>query len=237
MKKIGHNINTQKFSSKAEFFYDEFADEFDRKMNKYDLQRRLDIVFNELLPKSIAGKKLLDAGCGTGHFSKVAIEKGAIVTSMDIGERLLEKVAEKCNSERVLGSVLEMPFSDNYFDFVISSEVIEHTKAPYKALREFYRVLKPNGTLALTVPNRFWKWSCVVANALKIRPYEGIENWVGYKRLRKELEVIGFKIIRYRGFHLFPFQIRFLHPMLQLMDKFGETFGYLYINIGASCQK
>ncbi len=237
MKKIERSINTPKSSSKAELFYDEFADEFDRKMDEYDLQRRLDIVFNELLPKSIAGKKLLDAGCGTGHFSKVAMEKGAVVTSMDIGERLLEKVAEKCNSERVLGSVLDMPFDDNYFDLVISSEVIEHTKAPYKALREFYRVLKPNGILALTVPNHFWKWSCVIANALKIRPYQGIENWVGYKRLRKELEASGFKIIRYRGFHLFPFQIKFLHPVLQLMDKFGERFGCFYINIGASCQK
>ncbi len=226
-----------KITLKEELFYNEFADEFDKKMNKYDLQRRLDIVFNELLPESIEGKKLLDAGCGTGHFSKIATEKGAIVISMDIGERLLEKVAEKCNSERVLGSVLDIPFNDDYFDFIVSSEVIEHTKSPYKALREFYRVLKPNGILALTVPNRFWKWSCVIANALKIRPYKGMENWVGYRRLRKELETCGFKIIRYRGFHLLPFQIKFLYPVLRFTDKFGGTFGYFYINIGASCQK
>lgn len=237
MKKIERSINTPKFSSKEELFYNEFADEFDKKMNKYDLQRRLDIVFKELLPKSIEGKKLLDAGCGTGHFSKLAMEKGAVVTSMDTGEKLLEKVAEKCNSELVLGSVLDMPFNDNYFDFIISSEVIEHTEAPYKALMEFYRVLKPNGILALTVPNRFWKWSCVIANALKIRPYEGMENWVGYKRLRKELETVGFKIIRYRGFHLFPFQIKFLHPVLLFMDRFGDNFGPFYINIATSCQK
>jgi 2-polyprenyl-3-methyl-5-hydroxy-6-metoxy-1,4-benzoquinol methylase len=237
MKETGSSLIMPKRPSKAELFYDEFADEFDRRMNRYDLQRRLDIVFNDLLPQSIAGKKLLDAGCGTGHFSRVAAERGAVVTSMDIGERLLEKVAGKCNTERVSGSVLDMKFENNYFDLIISSEVIEHTENPYGAIREFYRVLKPGGILSLTVPNRFWKWSCIIANALKIRPYEGMENWAGYKRLKKELEATGFKILKYSGFHLFPFQISFLCPLLFYMDKFGGTFGRFYINIGASCRK
>jgi len=224
-------------SVKTELFYNNFAVEFDSRMNKYDLQRRLDIVFNKLLPKSIAGKRLLDAGCGTGHFSQQAVKKGARVTSMDIGENLLEKVSEKCNSERVVGSVLDMQFEDNYFDFIISSEVIEHTNAPYKAIGELYRVLKPNGILALTVPNQFWKWSCVLANTLKIRPYEGIENWVGYSGLKRELEAAGFSILHYRGFHLLPFQINFLHPFLLFMDKFGDKAGMIYINIATSCRK
>lgn len=223
--------------TRIELFYNNFADEFDRKMNKYDLQRRIDIVFNELLPQNIAGKKLLDAGCGTGHFSKIASEKGAIVTSMDIGERLLEKVAEKCDTERVVGSVLDIRFDDNYFDFVISSEVIEHTENPYKAIREFYRVLKPGGILALTVPNRFWKWSCIIANALKIRPYEGMENWAGFFGLKRELKSVGFTILKYRGFHILPFQLNFLHRFLLLMDNLGNIMGLIYINIAASCQK
>jgi 2-polyprenyl-6-hydroxyphenyl methylase/3-demethylubiquinone-9 3-methyltransferase len=226
-----------KYFTKSERFYNNFADEFDRKMNKYDLQRRLDIVFNELLPHDISGKRLLDAGCGTGHFSRLASEKGAIVTSLDIGEKLLEKVAEKCNTERVIGSVLDMRFNEDYFDFVISSEVIEHTENPYGAIREFYRVLKPGGILALTVPNRFWKWSCTIANALKIRPYEGMENWVGHMRLKRELKTAGFCILQCRGFHLLPFQLKFLHPFLLFMDRFGDNLGPLYINIAASCQK
>jgi len=223
--------------TKSELFYNNFADEFDRKMNKYDLQRRLDIVFNELLPHDIAGKRLLDAGCGTGHFSKLASEKGAIVTSLDIGEKLLGKVAEKCNTERVIGSVLDMRFNDDYFDFVISSEVIEHTENPYKAIREFYRVLKPGGILALTVPNRFWKWSCIIANALKIRPYEGMENWAGFFGLKRELKSVGFTILKYRGFHILPFQLNFLHRFLLLMDNLGSIMGLICINIAASCQK
>jgi len=220
-----------------ELFYNEFADEFDRKMNRYDLERRLDIVFNELLPRDISGKKLLDAGCGTGFFSKKASDKGALVTSLDIGERLLDKVAEKCDSRRVIGSVLDMQFESDSFDYVVSSEVIEHTGNPYRAVQEFYRVLKPGGILALTVPNRFWKWSCVIANALGLRPYEGIENWVGYNRLKREIRAAGFHIIRYQGFHLFPFQVRLLQPLLRNLDALGSALGRFYINVAASCRK
>ncbi|MEW6003372.1 MAG: class I SAM-dependent methyltransferase [Nitrospirota bacterium] len=223
--------------NKAELFYNDFAAEFDSSMNKYDLHRRIDIVFKELLPRDIAGKSLLDAGCGTGHFSKFASEKGVVVTSLDIGEKLLEKVAQKCDTKRVVGSVLDLPFKNNQFDFIISSEVLEHTVNAFKALKEFHRVLKSGGILALTVPNRFWKWSCIIANTLKVRPYKGLENWAGYKGLKKELVTAGFKILLYKGFHILPFQINLLHPFLLFMDKFGDKLGQLCINIAVSCRK
>ena len=71
-------------------FYDKFASEFDRKMNMYDTEKRVRVVFNALLsPKELKGKKLLDAGCGTGWFSRRAVELGAFVTSLDVGENLL----------------------------------------------------------------------------------------------------------------------------------------------------
>ncbi len=218
-------------------FFENFAKDFDEKMNRYDLSVRLHIVFNELLPEDIRGKRLLDAGCGTGYFSVMAFKKGAIVTSMDVGVNLLNMVAKKCESKRVLGSVLNMEFEDDKFDLIICSEVIEHTENPFNALREFYRVLKPGGTLALTVPNRFWKWSVILANALKLRPYGGLENWVDYKALKQELDTIGFHIKKYGGFHLFPFQLSFLHPILRKLDNFGEILGPFYINISAGCQK
>jgi malonyl-CoA O-methyltransferase len=91
-------------------FYETFAERFDPEMNHYDLQRRLEIVYDELLPDDLAGKQLLDAGCGTGWFSKKACDRGAKVTSLDVGEKLLAQVAKKCDSRRVVGDVLALPF-------------------------------------------------------------------------------------------------------------------------------
>ena len=218
-------------------FYENFASEFDTQMNKYDLSVRLKVVFEQLLPEDISGKKLLDAGCGTGFFSAVGCKKGAFVTSMDLGPKLLNEVSKKCESTRVIGSVLDMEFKNDQFDFIVCSEVIEHTQDPYKALRELYRVLKPNGTLALTVPNRFWKWSCIFANALNLRPYAGIENWLGYYVLKRELKKIGFRVTQYFGFHLFPFHMTSFLPLLRKLDKYGNFIGQLYINIATSCIK
>jgi 2-polyprenyl-3-methyl-5-hydroxy-6-metoxy-1,4-benzoquinol methylase len=186
------------------YFYDKFANEFDSKMNMYDTNRRLDVFYNELLIENIEGKKLLDAGCGTGWFSKYAFDRKAIVTSMDVGENLLSQVAKKCDSERVVGSILEMPFEDNSFDIVVSSEVIEHTPDPLSAIVEIFRVLKPGGTVILSTPNRLWFFSVWIANKLKLRPYEGLENWVGWYQLKRKFNNTGFKIEKMKGVHLFP---------------------------------
>jgi len=192
-----------------DLFYDRFADRFDAEMNRYDLEKRLEVVFR-LLPAGdgMRGKDLLDAGCGTGWFSLAAAEKGAKVTSMDIGPRLLEKVKEKCESRLVEGSLLEMPFPDASFDFIICTEAIEHTPDPAKAVAELCRALRPAGTLVLTVPNRFWHFGAVLANALGLRPYEGRENWVTPSELRGWLEKGGCAVELLYGFHPVPFCFR-----------------------------
>ena len=77
---------------KKMYFYESFADQFDSKMNMYDTNKRISVVYNELLIEELTGKTLLDAGCGTGWFSKVACGRGADVTSMDLGPNLLNEV-------------------------------------------------------------------------------------------------------------------------------------------------
>jgi 2-polyprenyl-3-methyl-5-hydroxy-6-metoxy-1,4-benzoquinol methylase len=206
-------------------------------MNYYDMNKRLEVVYNELLIEDIKGKKILDAGCGTGWFSKTACERGAIVTSLDVGENLLSKVKEKCNSECVVGSVLGLPFQNNFFDILVSSEVIEHTPNPLKAIDEFHRVLKPGGILVLTTPNRFWYFSLLIANRFKLRPYQGLENWVGYKQLQKKLTDTGFQIKEYYGIHLFPFIFLSTNSLLDFFHKFRKTTGPVMLNIATKCVK
>ena len=158
-----------------ENFYNTIADEFDSIMNMYDTNRRIEVIFDDFLGnENLKDKSILDGGCGTGLFTKKAIERGAQVTSIDIAPKLVELTKKKNPTTNAIeASLLKLPFEDNTFDYVISSEVIEHTPNPYDAAKELIRVLKPNGKICITVPNRtFWFFSVKIANVLKMRNYQ-----------------------------------------------------------------
>lgn len=220
-----------------ENFYNSIADEFDSVMNMYDTNRRIEVIFDNFLGnEDLKNKSFLDAGCGTGLFTKKAIERGANVTSIDIAPKLVELTKKKNPvTNAIEASLLHLPFEDNTFDYVMSSDVIEHTTEPYKATLELIRVLKPNGKICITVPNRtFWYFSVKIANAFNLRNYQGFENWVHYKKFRTFLSQNNIEIITYKGIHLFPFLLPFLNPLLYKIDKkIDKNLGMFMVNIAA----
>jgi ubiquinone/menaquinone biosynthesis C-methylase UbiE len=224
-----------------ELFYNSIAQDFDSVMNMYDTNRRIEVIFDDFLKnEDLNGKTLLDGGCGTGWFTKVAIQRGANVTSIDISKKLVQITKDKNPTARVIEcSILEIPFPDNSFDYVISSDVIEHTPNPLKAAEELIRILKPKGKLCITVPNKStWYFTLFIANLLKIRKYQGYENWQHYYKFKKFLKSKNIRIICYKGIHLFPFVIRFLNPLLHALDKLiDNSFGILKVNIAVLAEK
>jgi len=214
-----------------------FARQFDSKMNMYDLRKRLSVVYDEMIDFDITDLKLLDAGCGTGWFSKYAVDLGAEVTSLDLGPNLLAEVSKKCMSTLVVGSILDLPFADNTFDVVVSSEVIEHVPNPIKAIEELYRVTKPSGTLVVTTPNKFWFFSLWIANKLKLRPYDGLENWLSWRDLRRKFDSFKPKEIEMIGIHLFPFVIPALNPILDFFHRFRKYLGPIMVNVAIKIKK
>jgi len=220
-----------------QLFYDRFAEQFDSRMNRYDTEKRVRILFDRLLPEDLHGKALLDAGSGTGWFSLKATERGASVTSLDIGPKLLEQVAKKCETRRVVGDICKTDFEDGAFEFIVSSEVIEHVPDPRKAIAELSRILKPGGALVLSTPNKLWHFAIALANKLGARPYEGYENWVGYADLRNWMDEEGLIIESQIGFHLFPFVHPVFYPILDFMDRFGKSLGPLMLNQAIRARK
>ncbi len=220
-----------------ENFYNSISEDFDSIMNMYDTNRRIEVIFDDFLGKeNLKDKTLLDAGCGTGLFTKRAIERNAKVTSIDIAPKLVELTKRKNPSTNAIeASLLQLPFEDDTFDYVISSDVIEHTTNPYDATKELIRVLKPGGKICITVPNRtFWFFSVKIANLLKIRDYQGYENWVHYNEFRKFLIQNKIEIDNYKGIHLFPFVFSFLNPLLYRIDKMTDKkLGIFMVNIAA----
>jgi len=202
-------------------FYSAIADEFDTLVNPYDLSRRLEVIFDELLVEDITGKALLDMGCATGWFSKKAAECGANVTSLDISQELILFARQHVPTAYIVGSALSLPFSDVAFDIVISSDVIEHTPNPRQAVLEMGRVLKSGGILALICPNQKWNWLVHLASQLRCRPFQGHENFPGFDEL-EDLRKSGLVRNRHFVFHPWPFQ---LEPLWGWSFQVDRQFG------------
>lgn len=111
------------------------------------------------------GETALDMGCGAGRHSFEMYRRGAHVTAFDLDQSELDGVAgmleamavegeapEGSSARTVQGDALAMPFADGEFDRVVASEVLEHIPDADPAIRELVRVLRPGGTIAVTVP-------------------------------------------------------------------------------------
>ncbi|MEU4229712.1 class I SAM-dependent methyltransferase [Nonomuraea sp. NPDC026600] len=112
------------------------------------------------------GVRVLDLGCGGGRHAFEVLRRGADVVAFDMDQSELDSVAAmfvamdkagevppEASGETVQGTALEMPFEDGSFDRVIAAEVLEHIPDDMAAMREIFRVLKPGGTAAITVPS------------------------------------------------------------------------------------
>ena len=204
---------------KDPYFYTAIADSFDALMNPYDVQRRLEIVYDELLREELTGKLVLDAGAGTGYFSERANARGATVVSVDLGVALLRRVGARAASLLAVTDVMALPFRPGTFDVVVSSEVIEHTTDPQQSVRELGRVLKGGGTLVLTCPNRAWQWLVRLASAAGLRPFQGIENFPTFRQLEAFVRAAGLELADHLGFHPWPFQLRSLWFLSRWCDR------------------
>jgi 2-polyprenyl-6-hydroxyphenyl methylase/3-demethylubiquinone-9 3-methyltransferase len=212
-------------------FYDSIAPEFDAIMNPYDLARRLEAVAGILDRAGLpSGARALDIGCGTGPFTLLTQAHGFEVVSVDLGPRLLRVARSKGARHPVAADALRLPFRDGGFDAVVTSECIEHTVDPRLAVAEALRVLRPGGVLALTCPNRAWHWAVVVASALRVRPYEGYENWPGWAELREWVAASGGEVNAHTGLHALPFQFPGARSVLPVLDRAASRLGRYFVN-------
>ncbi len=224
--------------TKRNTFYDTIAADFDQIMNQYEIEKRLRLIFTELLPEPLDGLCALDMGCGTGWFTLALAARGADVISSDIGLNLLLETRRKYSGGHLAVNSLEaLGFAANTFDVIICTEVIEHTPDPRASVHELMRVLKPGGILALTVPNRLWLFSVTVANWLKIRPYYGYENWVWLQQLQTWVPESGGIIERTIGFNLLPLFYRPFYRLLDFADEHLSLLSPLMVNIGIRVRK
>ena len=221
-----------------ELTHDRLAARFDELMDDYDLGRRTDILVARFLdPVDLDGKLVLDAGCGIGGLTHALVARGARVVALDVGPHLAATTMGRCQCEAVVGTLSALGLASGTFDVVLSSEAVEHTPDPERSVLELYRVVKPGGHLVLSTPNRLWQAPVRAASALRLRPYDGFENFLWPSQLRGVLERAGGQLQDHRGLHLWPFQISSLHRASTWVDRFGAFLLPLMINQCIHCTK
>jgi len=100
------------------------------------------------------GARLLDVACGMGGWLKAAREAGAVVSGLDISIEALRRAHELLPGADIRkGSAETLPWASNTFDVLTCLGALEHFPKPELALQEMRRVLKPDGTAILLVPN------------------------------------------------------------------------------------
>ena len=133
-------------------------------MNLTDVIHHIESLF----PDGVQGRKVLDAGCGSGIVSMAFAKLGGDVTGIDASERCVELSRARAKQFGVRArferhDLTTLHLGDSDFDIIYSWGVLHHTKAPKESFHRLVSVLKPGGTIVIAVYLKTWLsgfWNC-----------------------------------------------------------------------------
>lgn len=106
----------------------------------------------------VAGKRVLDLGCGTGYGSAILADVAAHVTGVDLDNKAIQTARKRYggaqNLHYLCADCYGLPFDDGSFDVVVANEMIEHVEDHDALIVEALRVLDRGGLLIVSTPNR-----------------------------------------------------------------------------------
>lgn len=108
-----------------------------------------------LFPEQIAGKIILDAGCGMGRFLDIVSRDGAaLAVGVDLSSAVdaaAANLSDRDNALIIKGDIFHLPFRRGSFDVVFSIGVLHHTPSTERAFRALVPLIKPGGEIAISV--------------------------------------------------------------------------------------
>ncbi|KPM50265.1 methyltransferase [Frankia sp. R43] len=110
------------------------------------------------LAGDVAGRRILDAGCGAGPLAAALRDRGAVVTGIDASAGMLALARQRLGADMALHLVDlrdPLPFADGAFDDVVASLVLHYLEDWGPTLAEIRRVLRPGGRLIASVDHPF----------------------------------------------------------------------------------
>lgn len=142
-------------------YHEQLAPTWERRYRSRSFRSR-ELALSELLNFDLRTSTWLDAGCGTGVFSRWLALRGGSVLGFDASPKMLEHAnqftVEGSPGARIrfehVETIERLPLKNASFDGVLCVSVLEYVSDPMLCLGEFARVLKTGGLLLVSVPNR-----------------------------------------------------------------------------------
>lgn len=117
-------------------------------------------------PAELAGKLVLDVGCGMGRFAEVASRWGATVVAIDLSRAVdaaQRNIGKRANVHIAQANIFELPFRPETFDFIFSIGVLHHTPNTKSAFDNLPPLLRHNGKIAIWLYTTYdsiqWRFS------------------------------------------------------------------------------
>lgn len=175
----------------------------------------------------LAGRRVLDVGCGDGTYAIGAARRGAHVTAVDSDADVLRRAAGRARAASVgvdwrTEDAHRLPFSDATFDVVTAVTVLCVVRDPEDIVREMARVLAPGGRLVVGEINRWSPW----AAWRRTRTWLGRADWSRVRfwsaeELRRLVRAAGLHVERVGGAVWFPPVEAWASPLSRFDSRVG----------------
>lgn len=160
---MNQEINQQLFSYWKDFYRDvlglkDWEQRCRKRLNDRDIPRKELVNWSRIRPH-LRGSRVLDVGCGTGGFCMAAFEEGADVFGIDIDPKAIDICRMQASANDMspgkfaISTSEELPFENDYFDFIYCNSVLEHVRDVETTISEMLRVVRPGGLLFMKFPD------------------------------------------------------------------------------------
>lgn len=148
------------------FNFDTVADEYDSwyetATGKTYNRMEKDLV-SKMLPPRFAGRRMLEVGCGTGHWSRFFAQNNYEITGVDVSGKMVARARAKNipGANFVVADARKLPFPDERFDVGTAITMLEFVPDPAEVLTEVVRCVRPGGYILVGALNRrSLSWLC-----------------------------------------------------------------------------